>query len=217
MKANSRNALVIGASRGLGLALVRELLSRGWTVTATLRHDEKSELPFLADAWPEQLMIEQLDVVEDSEIDALSARLSGARADLLFVNAGIIHDKKETAETISRDEFTRLMQINALGPARVAERLMDHVAPNGTVAATTSELASIVDTVQTRGGGDRLDLIDDTWNAFIDLYCRVWAAEIGLHPAGCDKEKASRFTSMAYGHAAHQHVERCLACPVAVP
>ena len=46
-------------------------------------------------------MIAQLDVVEDSEIDALSARLSGARADLLFVNAGIIHDKKETAETIS--------------------------------------------------------------------------------------------------------------------
>ena len=80
MKANSRNALVIGASRGLGLALVRELLSRGWTVTATLRHDEKSELPSLAGAWPEQLMIEQLDVVEDSEIDALSARLGGARA-----------------------------------------------------------------------------------------------------------------------------------------
>ena len=120
MKANGRNAFVIGASRGLGLALVR--LSRGWTVTATLRHDQKSELPSLAGAWPEQLMIEQLDVVEDSEIDALRARLSGARADLLFVNAGIIHDKKETAETISRDEFTRLMQINALGPARVAER-----------------------------------------------------------------------------------------------
>ena len=35
------------------------------------------------------------------------------------------------------------MQINALGPARVAERLMDHVAPDGTVAAMTSELASI--------------------------------------------------------------------------
>jgi len=143
MKANGRNALVIGASRGLGLALVCELLSRGWIVTATLRQDDRSELPSLAGGWPEQLMIEQLDVVEDSEIDALSARLSGARADLLFVNAGIIRDKKETAETISRDEFTRLMQINALGPARVAERLMDHVAPNGTVVAMTSELASI--------------------------------------------------------------------------
>ena len=118
-------------SRGVGQLLQRFVTTR------------RSELPSLAGAWPEQLMIEQLDVVEDSEIDALSARLSGARADLLFVNVGIIHDKKVTAETISRDEFTRLMQINALGPARVAERLMDHVAPNGTVAAMTSELASI--------------------------------------------------------------------------
>jgi NAD(P)-dependent dehydrogenase (short-subunit alcohol dehydrogenase family) len=29
--------LIIGASRGLGLALAREWLSRGWTVIATAR------------------------------------------------------------------------------------------------------------------------------------------------------------------------------------
>jgi NAD(P)-dependent dehydrogenase (short-subunit alcohol dehydrogenase family) len=92
-----------------------------------------------------QVMIEQLDVAEDDEIDALKARLSGKQFDLLFLSAGIIHNKAETAESISRDEFARLMQINALGPARIAERLMDNIAPNGTVAAMTSELASITD------------------------------------------------------------------------
>ena len=30
-------ALVIGASRGLGLGLVRELIGRGWDVTGTVR------------------------------------------------------------------------------------------------------------------------------------------------------------------------------------
>ena len=32
-----KNALIIGASRGLGYALAAEYLSRGWQVTATVR------------------------------------------------------------------------------------------------------------------------------------------------------------------------------------
>jgi NAD(P)-dependent dehydrogenase (short-subunit alcohol dehydrogenase family) len=141
--AERRNALVVGASRGLGFALVHELLVRGWVVTATRRSVEKGKLSSLADEWPGKLMIEQLDVIDDSEIDALKARLTAGRVDLLFINAGIIHKKDDTAETITRDEFARLMQINALGPARLAERLLDLLVPNGTVAAMTSELASI--------------------------------------------------------------------------
>jgi NAD(P)-dependent dehydrogenase (short-subunit alcohol dehydrogenase family) len=87
--------------------------------------------------------MEQLDVTEDSEIDVLKVRLTARHVDLLFINAGIIHNKDDTAETITRDEFARLMQINALGPARLAERLLDLIVPNGTVAEMTSELASI--------------------------------------------------------------------------
>jgi NAD(P)-dependent dehydrogenase (short-subunit alcohol dehydrogenase family) len=33
----SPTALIIGASRGLGLALAREYLKRGWNVVATVR------------------------------------------------------------------------------------------------------------------------------------------------------------------------------------
>ena len=32
-----KSALIIGASRGLGLGLVREHLARGWQITATVR------------------------------------------------------------------------------------------------------------------------------------------------------------------------------------
>jgi NAD(P)-dependent dehydrogenase (short-subunit alcohol dehydrogenase family) len=145
MNAKRRNALVIGASRGLGLALVRELLIRGWIVTATSRRNEEGKLSSLAGEWSGQLSIEQLDVTQDDGINSLKTRLVSKHVDVLFINAGIIHEKEETAETISRGEFTRLMQINALGPARLAERLIDIIAPDGTVAAMTSELASIAD------------------------------------------------------------------------
>jgi len=33
------HALILGASRGLGLGLARELVQRGWTVTGTIRKE----------------------------------------------------------------------------------------------------------------------------------------------------------------------------------
>lgn len=40
---SARNALIIGASRGLGLGLVKTLLSDGWNVTATVRNPQNAE------------------------------------------------------------------------------------------------------------------------------------------------------------------------------
>ena len=39
----AKKALIIGASRGLGLGLVKELLADGWDVTATVRHPQKAD------------------------------------------------------------------------------------------------------------------------------------------------------------------------------
>ncbi|TXM87627.1 SDR family NAD(P)-dependent oxidoreductase, partial [Methylobacterium sp. WL122] len=35
---SAKNALIVGASRGLGLGLVETFLARGWRVTATQRN-----------------------------------------------------------------------------------------------------------------------------------------------------------------------------------
>jgi NAD(P)-dependent dehydrogenase (short-subunit alcohol dehydrogenase family) len=39
----AKTALIIGASRGLGLGLVKTLLADGWQVTATVRNPQKAE------------------------------------------------------------------------------------------------------------------------------------------------------------------------------
>ena len=54
----AKHALIIGASRGLGLGLVKELLKDGWKVTATVRDLQKAQaLKSLG-----QVNIEQLDM-----------------------------------------------------------------------------------------------------------------------------------------------------------
>lgn len=79
-----KTALIIGASRGLGLGLVQRLREQGWNVTATVRDPAKA--PALA-AVP-GVQVETLEMNSTDQLDALQARLKGQTFDLLFVNAG---------------------------------------------------------------------------------------------------------------------------------
>jgi NAD(P)-dependent dehydrogenase (short-subunit alcohol dehydrogenase family) len=65
-------ALVVGASRGLGLGLAAELKNRGWSVVATVR-DEAGErrLQKLVSKPGGELRVEQLDINDDAQIAAL--------------------------------------------------------------------------------------------------------------------------------------------------
>src|SRR5258708_1083013 len=85
----SKNALIVGASRGLGLALVREYLNRGWQVMATAREASGTKLHDLAAQSGGRLEIELLDMNDWPQLESLRQRLSRV-FDLLFVNAGVI-------------------------------------------------------------------------------------------------------------------------------
>jgi NAD(P)-dependent dehydrogenase (short-subunit alcohol dehydrogenase family) len=140
-------ALVIGASRGLGLGLAEEYLKRGWRVVATVRGPAKTPLHDLAARAEGRLEIESLDIVEPDQIAALRARLADRRFDLLFVNAGITNDPSETIGEVSTEDFTRVMATNALGPMRVIEAFESLVPPTGTIGVMSSGLGSVAGNV----------------------------------------------------------------------
>lgn len=80
-----KKALIIGASRGLGLGLVKELLNDGWHVTATVRNPDNAQ-PLKALG---AVRVEELDIDEQQAIKALSQKLDDEVFDLVFINAGI--------------------------------------------------------------------------------------------------------------------------------
>jgi NAD(P)-dependent dehydrogenase (short-subunit alcohol dehydrogenase family) len=139
----SKTALIIGASRGLGLALAREWLDRGWSVIATVRGSAQTELHKLAERSAGKLAIETLEVTDQDALKALKKRLTGGRIDLLFVNAGVSLGAGDRVDAISTDEFNRVMTTNALSPMRIIEELGDLVRPEGTIAAMSSSLGSV--------------------------------------------------------------------------
>lgn len=130
-----RRALVVGASRGLGLVLAAELAGRGWEVLATTRQDS-------AELRAQPLEVETLEMTDPGQLDALRERLTGRPLDLLFVNAAIDRGDLPISE-VPDAMFTEVMVTNALSPLRVLEALHGLVSPGGTVAVMSSEQGSI--------------------------------------------------------------------------
>ncbi len=141
-----QTALIIGASRGLGLGLAREYASRGWRVVATVR--DPAHPGALAEISP-AVTVEAVDINHTGEVLALRDRLAGTALDLLFVNAGIANGPSEILPDVSTEDFTRTMTTNALSPLRVIESLAELVTPAGTIAAMSSGLGSVAN--NTRG------------------------------------------------------------------
>lgn len=138
-----KKLLLIGASRGLGLALAEEYLKRGWQVVATERDAGTSGLHQLAKHHAGRLEIETVDIVKPGQVTALHARLASTTFDMLFVNAGVKNDDRETIADVSTDEFVRVMVTNALSPMRVVDALQDLVSANGTIGIMSSGLGSV--------------------------------------------------------------------------
>lgn len=139
----NKKLLLIGASRGLGFALAEEYLKRGWSVVATERDASTSRLHDLAKAYDGRLEIETVDIVHPDQVTALRTRLASRKFDMLFVNAGVKNDDRETIADVSTDEFVRVMVTNALSPMRVVEVLQDVVLPDGAIGIMSSGQGSI--------------------------------------------------------------------------
>jgi NAD(P)-dependent dehydrogenase (short-subunit alcohol dehydrogenase family) len=140
--AEQSTAMVLGASRGLGLALTQEWCRRGWRVIATVRGRSK-ELERLATQYPGRIDIETVDIAKAETVKALRTRLEGRRIDVLFINAGIARSIEATPASINEQDFLDMMLTNALSPVRAVELLSDLVPAGGVVAVMTSELGSI--------------------------------------------------------------------------
>ena len=136
----AKTALIIGASRGLGLGLVKTLLADGWQVTATVRNPQNAQaLQALG-----KVQIEQLDMDDQPAVLALSQRLKAQVFDLLFVNAGVKGPDVQTPGGATLAEVGQLFFTNAVAPINLAQRFVGQIRPGtGVLAFMSSVLGSV--------------------------------------------------------------------------
>ena len=146
-------ALITGANRGLGFEFARQYLADGWHVYAACRNPKSaSELRRLAGASDDKLQILALDVTDLASVKAAAAELDGQAIDLLLNNAGVGGAKGQTIGNIDYEAWANVLDVNTIGPMRVAEAFVEHVARSERklMVTLTSGMGSIAD--NTSGG-----------------------------------------------------------------
>lgn len=141
---SNKTCLILGASRGLGLALAEEYCARGYHVIATSRSDSPP-LVDLKSRYPELLTLERVDITDLASVRALHGRLAATRLNTLFINAGVCKANELTTLQVDERDFVEMLLTNALSPMRAVEVLHANVERDGVVAVMSSELGSIAD------------------------------------------------------------------------
>ena len=134
--------VIVGASRGIGLEMVRQLCARGEEVIAAVR----KATPALEETCAE--VVEGVDVTSEEGAARLAQALDGRRVDVLVHNAGIL--RSDNLETLDFAQALRHYDVNALGPLRIVRALLPTLGEGSRIGIVTSRVGSLSD--NTSGG-----------------------------------------------------------------
>ncbi|GAA3721180.1 3-oxoacyl-[acyl-carrier protein] reductase [Spinactinospora alkalitolerans] len=158
----SRSVLVTGGSRGIGLAIARELKAGGDDVAVTYRSGEP----------PEGLFGVQCDITDTAQVDAAFKQVEDEQGpvEVLVANAGITKD--QLLALMSEDDFSSVLDTNLTGSFRVAKR-----AVRGMMRKRTGRIVLISSVVGLLGSGGQANYAAS--KAGLVGFARSLARELG--------------------------------------
>ena len=133
--------LVIGASRGIGLELVRQYTDAGRRVVATVRDDAGRERVLALGA--EALTV---DVANPASVSGLAWQLDGEKIDQAWYVAGVIRRPNALTPPTQQD-FDAVMHTNVLGAMQAIPQVAPLVEAAGGVFAFLSSSMSQIGSV----------------------------------------------------------------------
>ncbi len=123
----SKQVVITGGSRGIGLEFARQYLARGYLVVIGSRNpDASADLTALKDEYGEKIVILSLDVGDDDSISEFVSAISrrGIHPDILINNAGIASGNEKFRYSFGELQSSDLLQtfrINAISPIMVTQ------------------------------------------------------------------------------------------------
>lgn len=129
--------LVVGADRGIGREIVCQLAERGELVLAACLGGDPLD-------GANVVTLPYMDVTSSDAIDRLKAALHEQPAvDVVIHVAGVLG--LDTLGELDFDDVRRQFEINTMGPLRVAEAVIPHLAPGAKLGIVSSRVGSLTD------------------------------------------------------------------------
>ncbi len=125
---SGRIGIVTGASAGIGLAIVHDLVKRGARVVANARREDRL-IELQDELCADRIAVVVGDAAQASTIDEMFQRAEsafGSQADLVVVNAG--RGLRGSVTDSNEDEWEQMIQTNLVGAARLMRRAANHLA-----------------------------------------------------------------------------------------
>ncbi len=136
-KAETKTALITGASRGIGFALVQQLLEDNIHVIAIVRN--KASLEALTQKYPHHLDIIQADLSSPEGILSIQAKIKAPRIDYLVHNAAVIEPLgKEALINASPEALQKILTVNLMAPVLLTASLKDKLTKGSRILNVSS-------------------------------------------------------------------------------
>jgi NAD(P)-dependent dehydrogenase (short-subunit alcohol dehydrogenase family) len=131
-------AIVTGASQGLGLALTRALVERGWRIVVDARDQERLRREW---GYPPHDVVIAGDVSDAAHREAL-VEAAGPSIDLVVNNASTLGPSPLPAlADYPLEELRRVYEVNVLAPLGLFQTALPRLAPRAAVVNITSDAA----------------------------------------------------------------------------
>ncbi len=152
----NKRLLIIGASGGVGFAMTQILLEQGHQLFVTTRNRnsrQAASLVKIAEVYPQQLTILQMDITDQESVATLFNELNNHtdRLHLVMNCSGLLHDgalqPEKRLEDLDFENLHRSFSVNTIGPlliARYALALLKHD-ESSVVANMSARVGSISD------------------------------------------------------------------------
>lgn len=121
-----KNALIIGATGGIGRAVADELAARGVVVTEVSRS------------------VDGLDVTDPTSVEGILGKVAGP-FDFVFVAIGALGTPEKSLAAITEKEMAAVFAVNTIGPALVLRHVPRLLAKGGKVGILSARVGSIGD------------------------------------------------------------------------
>jgi NAD(P)-dependent dehydrogenase (short-subunit alcohol dehydrogenase family) len=185
--------IITGASRGIGLGLVKELVKSDVKVIATYR-DQKG-LQALRDL-PGQCIPVALDTTSSSSIKEFHEHVKKhmTHVDYLVNNAGLLLDYESKLADVNIEQLAQMMDVNLYGPMRVSQSLLSLLEKSSrpVVLNMSSKMGSITDNSSGRSYGYRIS------KTALNMFTKTFAIDyphictISMHPGWVQTEMGGK-------------------------